>query len=253
MPQTIAFLGATGGCGLSTLARSLAAGHTCHALCRTPARLTTGLDTIYPSTPGANLTITQGDALDEAAVTKILVHPSDPTRLVDTIVFSIGSAFDAKRLAVENLTICADAMGVLLSVLDKLVGEGGGTRTYPRMVAISSTGISDKGRDYPLLVAPLYGWLLKGPHEDKKKMEALLRGGKGREWTLVRPMLLKDGKNEGKPIRAGVEDVEAGVVESREWGYFITRDDVGKWISENLIEGGGIEGKYLRKAVALTT
>ncbi|MBE3047039.1 hypothetical protein IMZ48_31835, partial [Candidatus Bathyarchaeota archaeon] len=70
-------------------------------------------------------------------------------------------------------------------------------------------------------------------------------------WTLVRPTMLKDGVSKaGTGIRVGVEDLEGGVVERRELGYVITRDDVGKWMFENLVEGEG-EG-FLKKAVSLT-
>lgn len=250
MPQTIAFLGATGGCGLSTIARSLSASHTCLALCRTPSRLTTALEAHYPGTPTSTLTVIEGNALDEPSVSRALTHPADPGRLVDAVVFSIGGAFDAWRLANDDPHVCEKAMKVLLSAMDSMVDKTGGT--YPRVISVSSTGISDKGRDVPLLLAPLYHVLLSAPHEDKRKMEELLRGGKGREWTLVRPTLLKDGVSKPKTeIRVGVENFETGVVERREVGYVITRDDVGRWMFENLVEGGG--GEYLRKAVSLTT
>lgn len=250
MPQAIAFLGATGGCGLATIARSLSASHACVALCRTPSRLTTSLERLYPGTPTSTLTIIEGNALDEAAVSRALTHPADPSRLVDVVVFSIGGAFDAKKLTNDDPNVCEKAMKVLLSALDGLVEKTGGK--YPRVIAVSSTGISDKGRDVPLLVVPLYHMLLSAPHEDKRRMEGLLRGGRGREWTLVRPALLKDGVSKaGTEIRVGVENFDTGVVERREVGYIITRDDVGRWMFENLVEGGGEE--YLRKAVSLTT
>lgn len=249
MPKTIAFFGATGGCGLAALARSLSASHTCQALCRNPSRLTTALSTNYPDAPTATLTITEGNAHDPAAVSKVLAHPTDPSRLVDLVVFNLGGVFNARKFALEDPTVCQTAMRTLLSTLDSLVGAGHGA--YPRIAAVSSTGISDKGRDFPLLIAPLYHIMLPGPHADKKEMEKALRGGRAREWTLVRPTLLKDGvNNPSKGIRVGVEDLEAGVLESLEMGYSITRDDVGKWIFENLVQKDGKE--YVRKAVSLT-
>lgn len=250
MSTTIAFLGATGGCGLSALARSLSASHTCHALCRTPSRLTAALDRSYPGTPRATLTITEGNAHNAAAVSKVLAHPADPARLVDLVVFTIGGAFDLRKLTLDDPAVCEKAMRTLLSALDALVGSGRGA--YPRVAVVSSTGVSDKGRDFPLLISPVFRILLPVPHADKKRMEAALRSARATDWTLVRPALLKDGVSApGTQIRVGVENLETGEVESREMGYFITRDDVGKWMFENLIQRDGRE--YLRKAVSLTS
>ena len=249
MSKTIAFLGSTGGCGLATLSRALSASHTCQALVRNPDKLTNALNTTYPGTPTSTLTIVQGNAHDADAVSRVLTHPSDPSRLVDLVVFTLGGVFNARKLNLEDPHVCETAMRTLLSALDTLVESGRGT--YPRLAVVSSTGISDKGRDFPLLIAPLYHMVLPAPHEDKRRMEGALRAGKVRDWTLVRPTLLKDGVTKaGTPIREGVENLDSGVVESREMGYFITRDDVGKWIFENLIQKSGEQ--YLRKAVSLT-
>lgn len=248
MTKAIAFLGATGGCGLATLSRSLSASHTCHALCRTPARLTTALETTYPGTPTSTLRITEGNALTSAAVTQVLTHPEDPNRLVDVVIFSIGGAFNAMKRANDDPTVCENSMRVLLSAIDALVERTGAP--HPHIAAVSSTGVSAHGRDFPLLVAPVYHILLPGPHADKRKMEVALKGARG-GWTAVRPAMLKDGVTPpGTKIRVGVEDLQKGVLESRETGYFITRDDVGKWMFQNFVEGDG--AVYSGKAVSLT-
>src|ERR1019366_9537450 len=83
--RAVAFFGASGGCGLSALKHTLAAGYHCIALCRSAPKLTA----LFPDRL-KNLTVIEGNAHDEAAVKKCLVHRSDPTALVDSIVFTIG-------------------------------------------------------------------------------------------------------------------------------------------------------------------
>ncbi len=244
--KTILFLGATGGVGLSALRRSLAANHTCIALCRTPSKLAALLPTPAP----ANLHLVEGNAHDEAALAKALVQPSDPAHLVDAIVFSIGAKPTLRGMS--DPTVCEVGMKAVLAALRKVKGDGvsGGK---PLLVAVSSTGISDAGRDLPLLMVPLYKVLLAGAHRDKKNMENLaIQGGEEGlvEWTLIRGSLYTDGPaTEGK-VREGMEDVVKGVVESEAIGYTISREDVGKWVFENLIQGDA--GKWAGKAATLS-
>ncbi len=55
-------------------------------------------------------------------------------------------------------------------------------------------------------------------------------------FVVVRPSLLTNGKaGGGRKVRVGTE--ERPVV-----GYMISREDVGVWIFENLVVGGGGEG-----------
>jgi len=245
--KTLLFLGATGGVGLSALRRALAADHTCVALCRTPSKLAA----LFPSAaPPANLHLVEGNAHDEAALAKALLVPSDKSRLVDGIVFSIGAKPTLRGM--DDPTVCEVGMTALLAALRKVRGDGA-TGAKPLLVAVSSTGISDAGRDLPLLMVPLYKLLLATAHRDKKRMEGLaVKGGEEGlvEWTLIRGSLYTDGPaTEGK-VREGMEDVVKGVVESEAVGYTISREDVGKWVFENLIEGDS--GKWFGKAATLT-
>jgi hypothetical protein len=100
-------------------------------------------------------------------------------------------------------------------------------------------------------MVPLYKGLLHTPHADKKAMERLLMGAGGEaEWVIVRGSLYTDGvATEGK-VRVGVEDPVKGVVVRKESvGYTISREDVGKWVFENCIEGGD---EFVDKAVMIT-
>ncbi|KAK3898129.1 oxidoreductase AflX [Staphylotrichum tortipilum] len=244
--KTLLFLGATGGVGLSALRRALAADHTCIALCRTPSKLAA----LLPSPTPANLHLVEGNAHDEAALAKALVAPSDKNRLVDGIVFSIGAKPTLRGM--DDPHVCEVGMKALLAALRKVKGDGV-TGGKPLLVAVSSTGISDAGRDLPLLMVPLYKVLLGTAHKDKKAMENLaIKGGEEGlvDWTLIRGSLYTDGPATEGNVREGMEDVVNGVVESEAVGYTISREDVGKWVFENLVKGDG--GKWFGKAATLT-
>ncbi|KAL2752358.1 hypothetical protein ACRALDRAFT_1065506 [Sodiomyces alcalophilus JCM 7366] len=245
-PRSIAFLGATGGSGRSALRHALAAGVTCIALCRNPSKLSAD----FPASSHPNLTIRQGNAHSTDDVSGILVDPSDPSRLVDAVSFSIGGAFDFSRMAIPDRDVCNKAMTALLEALRGLRARGVAGR--PRLSVVSTNGITER-RDFPLLAYPLYHYMLKIPHADKRIMEDALfaeaaRGGEGEAWTIVRPSLLTDGPLSGKTIRCSVHDPVAGTWDNDVIGWTISREDVGKWIWENVLR----DGKYLYKAVSIT-
>ncbi|KAH6612227.1 hypothetical protein B0J18DRAFT_76553 [Chaetomium sp. MPI-SDFR-AT-0129] len=283
MPKTILFLGATGGVGLSALRRALYAGHTCIALCRTPSNLTSQLPAeLVPSEAptnntntntnnNTNLHIITGNAHDPAALTRCFSTVPSP---IDTIVFSLG-AYPTLR-GMSDPHVCEKGMGVLLDVLraQRDTQESGRDYQPPHLIAISTTGISSLGRDIPLLVVPLYKVVLHTAHEDKRGMERLvvaagtgssyLPSEKGKQqtgtgetkgeglvrFTLVRGSLYTSGPETEGLVRVGVEDVGKGVVESRELGYTISREDVGKWVWEECIKVEG--GQWVGKAVGIT-
>ncbi|PKS13354.1 hypothetical protein jhhlp_000125 [Lomentospora prolificans] len=254
MSKSVAFFGASGGCGLSALRHSLIADFYCTALCRNPSRLTTGLSASSPnhgSVPQQKLTIVQGNAHSVDDVARCLVSPIDPLAIVDVIVFSIGSTFSWTTMKADDPNVCEKGTDAMLAALERLRAEGKSGR--PRIVVVSSTGISDFERDVPIAFLPLYA-AIKNPHVDKKKMERKIKAS-GEDWTVIRPSLLTDEDEKGKgirkpkEIRVGVEDLDNGV-ESKVVGYTITREDVGKWIFQNLVRKPG-EG-YLRKAVSIT-
>lgn len=238
---TIAFLGATGGCGLSALKRSVAAGQTCIALCRTPSKM----EAHFPHKP-ANLILKQGNAHDAVAVAEVLVRPSDPTTLVDAVNFSIGGVVNA-NLTMSDPDVCKKGITTLLEALDTLRANGLVGR--PLIAVVSTTGISQHGRDVPLLFAPLYHVGLKVPHADKKVAEEIMYRSAER-FVLVRPSLLQDGEKPERKIRIHVESEQG--VEHKEVGYFISREDVGRWMFENLLKDPLPKSRYERKAVGLT-
>ncbi|KAK1986105.1 hypothetical protein LZ30DRAFT_685676 [Colletotrichum cereale] len=244
-PKTLLFLGATGGCGLSALRRSLDAGLTCIALCRTPSKLASVLlPEQYP-----NLHIAQGNAHEAHVVARHVVSPLDASRFVDAVVFSIGSGFDMRKMNLEDVHVCEKGMAVLLGAVKRLRAEKG-VSGNPRILGLSSTGISKFGRDTPFIIAPLYKGLLHTPHEDKRAMEELLFAS-NEAWTVVRASLLTNGKEQPSgAVRVGVEDPLKGV-EQLAIGYTISREDVGRWIFENVLRKDGND-EYVRKVATVT-
>ncbi|KAJ6784034.1 hypothetical protein PWT90_00321 [Aphanocladium album] len=243
MPHTIAFIGASGGCGLAALQRAVAAGHTCIALCRKPEKM----DTHFPSKP-ANLVVLPGNAHDAASVSSCLVRPDDAARLVDAIHISVGGVLDLKTFTVDDPDVCKKATETVLAALKTLRDEKGCTGR-PLYTVISTTGISRFGRDVPWGMLPMYKWMLHQPHADKEVMEKQLVES-GERVVMVRPSFLKDVAQPEKKIRVGVEDPTKGV-EVKEIGYFISRDDVGRWVYENLLEDPD-KCQYEGKAVSIS-
>lgn len=245
MSKTITFFGASTGCGNFALKAALAQGHTCIALLRSPAKLAD----LAASNP--NLIIREGNAHDATAVAKCLTIPGDDSRLVDAIHFSIGGTMDPKTFKFTDPDVCKNGIAGLLEALTSLRRDWNAVGS-PLLAVVSTTGISDQKRDYPLAFYPLYHWMLATPHADKKVMEERLRAGTER-FIIVRPSLLIDGDKEGVKVREGLEDVSKGKLEKEEVGYTISRAAVGRWIYEKLLSvDEGAVRDWEGKAVSIT-
>ncbi|KAF4982525.1 hypothetical protein FZEAL_1876 [Fusarium zealandicum] len=238
--KTIAFFGATGGCGLSALKLAVENNYTCIALCRNPDKLSA----IFPDNP-SNLHAIKGNAHDAEAVASCLADPANPSRLVDTVCFTIGSPFNFSKLTSEDPHVCENGMNSLLKALSGLRQQG--KHGSPLLAVISTTGISKFQRDVPIAFLPLYK-ALHVPHADKRVMEDQLISSPER-WVAVRPSLLVDGAAPDHAIRVAIEDPVKGV-EKKEVGYTISREDVGRWVYENLLVGGSKQ--YEGKALGIT-
>jgi nucleoside-diphosphate-sugar epimerase len=242
---TIALFGATGGTGLSVLKNLLAANYTVRVLARTPSKLSNF------SSNCPNLTIIKGDIRSLPSLKETLLSNG---RVVDLVISAIGMVFQRQGLKFSSVDtyICEDGTRHIISALTELETKSkpdvqlpeGGTR----LILLSTTGISETGRDIPVAMVPLYHWLLSIPHKDKKKMEDLVVASK-RRFVIVRPSLLMDGKEQGmKKVRVGVATPGKKLDEGKlEIGYTINREDVGRWIVEKCVkeDGKNWEGKFV--------
>lgn len=237
-PQTIAFFGASGGVGLAALKHTLGTGRRCVALCRNPAKLRA----ILSPESHPNLEIVQGNAHDIAAVSKCLL--ARPGVLVDQVISTIGGAFVASKMTLDDPEVCRKGVATLLEALAALRRDGAVGKLH--VVVCSTTGMSRHGRDIPIAMIPFYHVLLKVPHQDKIIMEDRLIAS-GEEFTIVRPSLMLSEEPTTKVVRVGVEDPKGGR-ESAAIGYTITKGDAGKWIAENLIiKQDGYRNKIVSK------
>lgn len=203
---------------------------------RNPPKLTALLFErgVPPSTIESHLTISQGDVLNANDCKKALTLNH---RTPDIIISGIGVPPTG-----PEITTCTTAATNILSALPSLPSPSDGKK--PLLIALSTTGISNGPRDVPLLFAPLYHYLLANPHRDKRNMEKAILEHTDR-FVIVRPSLLTNGKAlGGTKIRVGTEERPAV-------GYTISREDVGRWVFENLVQGD--QGpEYVGKKVIIT-
>ncbi|KAF7596515.1 hypothetical protein BBP40_001387 [Aspergillus hancockii] len=251
--STVAFFGATGGCVLSCLILTLNAGRHCTALVRNPSKLQDMLQQhgVSDSIIKQNLTLIEGNVTDVAAVQQALLGPDNQP--VDFVISGIGGRMNFSNPiwpTLDDPTVCQTAMRTILTAARNL-------SQAPQLVVLSTTGISKK-RDLPVAMMPMYHWMLKVPHEDKRQMEALIHQEMERplgeraisDFIIVRPSFLTDGDGDG------MAKIKEGTEEQPAVGYVISRSDVGRWLFERVVRLGKLsreQSLYLGKAITITT
>ncbi|KAL4787601.1 hypothetical protein BJX76DRAFT_318473 [Aspergillus varians] len=247
---TLAFFGATGGCTLACLAPALQAGYNCVALVRTPKKLTDLLIArgIPATTLAHHLTIIEGSTTDLNAISKTLFPDNLPP--VSMILSGVGGAPDfSQPLSPKFIgkTICQDTVRNILDTLRFAHTQDTPREHKPVLVVISSTGLT-KERDIPLAMIPLYNWMLKVPHADKRVMEGLIFEEVNRpeaekvisDYVMIRPSYLTNGTSQREKLRVlkgqGEGQNTAVGISCPFVGYTVCRDDVGGFMFE-LVEG----------------
>lgn len=223
--MSLAVFGSSTGCGFFLLKKALENNVPTVALLRSPKKLTDKLS----ETEISKVKIVEGNAHDLNCVKQSIVDPNDSTKFVSTVVSAIGGLFNIKNFTIDDPHVCENGIKTLIKAINELKSKG--IKGDPKIIVLSTTGISKFQRDIPILMIPLYKLLLNQAHEDKKVLEDETIHS-GLKFTIVRPSLLTDGE-EPNPIRIGIEDPVKGV-EKKEIGYTISRKDVGHFIYDNL-------------------
>ena len=124
-----------------------------------------------PTTANSLVVIT-GSVTEIGAVKDTLVYESHPVYFIISGIGGRPSFENPLQSCLDNPTICQDATRAILTAATQ---EPPVSDNKPVLIVISTTGISQHGRDVPLVMLPLYHWALKVPHGDKAGMERLIR------------------------------------------------------------------------------
>ncbi|RHZ62015.1 uncharacterized protein CDV56_107835 [Aspergillus thermomutatus] len=259
--QRTAYFGATGGCANACLALSLKQGLKAVALARTPQKLHDMLlsQGISEKTISANLIIIQGDVTDVAPVKKTLMS-GDERKLVGKIVSGIGASPSFQLslrtpIKMDNPHICEKATETIIKALGEIYAEYPDERLRkPVITVVSTTGV-DGPYDVPCGFKRLYSIVLAVPHEDKRKLEELVKADAFKDESsrvfgggvIVRPSLLV---GDHSVASIGSKKLRVGTEESPAIGYTVHRACVGQWIFEEVVNKTEVD--WLGKAVTLT-
>jgi uncharacterized protein YbjT (DUF2867 family) len=167
-PSRLLIVGATGGTGRQLVKQALERGYVVTAFVRDPSRLQVD----HPQ-----LTVTQGDVLDEGAV-EAAVRGHE----------AVLSALGHKRFFYPTRILSAGTRNIVRAM---------DTHGVPRLICETSLGIGDSagrmGLYYTLFVIPVilpfYFW-------DKTRQERVIAGSNV-EWVIVRPAVLTNGDKRG--------------------------------------------------------
>ncbi|CAK1367964.1 uncharacterized protein RHO25_012833 [Cercospora beticola] len=242
--KTLAFFGATGGCAGTCLALALNAGYHSTALVRTPQKLKDVLKTknVSEDTIGKYLTILEGNATDPAGIRRTIAPEDNGGRIVDIIINGVGAAPKLqwsllKPVTIDQPTLCGDVTAAILKVARELSASSPASRK-PLFINVSTTGIPSEGKpwDVPVKFTWLYHYVLQQPHEDKRRVQVLVKEDSKSEqsgigsYVFVKPSLLMDGQ------ALGLGKVRVGTEDQPEIGNTIRRDDVGRFMFERLVK-----------------
>jgi len=224
--------------------------------------------------------LVKGDALGQEDCRKVweVAAEGEPEGVVDVLIFTVGGipSFSVTKGFVQNphnlVTKC------LLNVLCTLP-----TPYQTKIITISSTGLSKTSHaTLPLLLKPLYGYLLTVPHNDKLGSERLVSHCAGWEWdekdggigddvmgagwketeglppagalkdlaVVVRPALLTDGICVGDQEKKGKKKDQVGYrvqVGDLSGAWTISRKDVAHFLVEGVLKhwDDSYKGKFI--------
>ncbi|PPR02059.1 hypothetical protein CVT24_011158 [Panaeolus cyanescens] len=193
--------------------------------------------------------LVKGDALSPEDM-KNLWSEATKERPIDVILFTVGFTGNPKFHPLKGFLI--NPANLVTQALLNVLCTVPQTPALPKVVTLSTLGVTSTSRSAsPLLLKPLYGYLIAPAMDDKLGMERVIAHCAGWEWNLKdgepsdeimgadwrNPALLTDGecladgestKQSGKkPYRAVVGDVA---------GYTVSRKDVAHFVYEILTE-----------------
>jgi len=246
-------LGASRNIGYNASLRFLAKGNTVTFLLRSVATLENDQE-LKPYIESGKATLVKGDATSFDDVSAAWKKASSQGT-VDLVLFTVGgtqASFSiTKGILMTPHNLCTEA---ILTTQRVIVKSGA---PVPKFVVVSSTGLTRQSKAImPMLLRPLYSWMLHIAHEDKRGLEAVIHHGIGTPYeegetpgeailpagwqdslpaagwakhsVIIRASLLTDGEATGK-YRAAVGDFKSWTVARKDVAHFIAEELLVNW------------------------
>ncbi|MEM1316242.1 MAG: NAD(P)H-binding protein [Pseudomonadota bacterium] len=206
-PLRLLILGAAAGIGACAVRAALARGHRVRAFSRDPGRL---------EIDDARLERVAGDAREAAALEGAVDG-------MDAVLYCIGTPGAARGPFGAAVTLHSDVARALLPIL-----EAKGPR---RLIVVTGYGAGESRAAMSLPERTAHRLLLGRPYADKDRQEALIRAS-DLDWTLVRPVILRDSPGRG---------VYRVLSTPSEWrNGLIAREDVADFLVRRAEDGGAL-------------
>jgi len=243
-------LGASRNIGYHASLLALARGDAVTYLLRNPTKFEDDL-AVKPYIQSGHATLVKGDATSQEDVRKAWGIASSKAP-IDLVLFTIGPQ-DGKFHLLKGVIINPPNLCTisLLNVLRVIAP----TDSRPKLAIVSSTGVTTASHHHlPLVMRPIYSWMLPNAFADKRGMETMIHHAVGKEYdasetpgpdillkgweddlpppgwlksaVIIRPSFLTDGPMT-KNYRAVVGDNLTA--------YTISRTDVAHFIIEGLL------------------
>lgn len=247
--RVLAVFGGSGGCANSFTTLALQSGFRVRALARNPSRIYEMLlsqNEISQKTLDEQLVVIEGDATDREAVKRTLFvknNNENESEFVSFVFFGIGGSptlrFSLKNpVTLDNPWVCEKSMQAIIDSLNEVQrAQAQSSYVGPGLAIVSTTGISDGPIDVPFGLRWMYRFLLFVPHEDKRRMESIVKSAAEENLfsyaTTVRCSLLT-GDHKIKE-QSGDVSLKVGTSKNPTVGYTIPRTVVGGWMFENIL------------------
>lgn len=259
-------VGASRNIGYYAATRLLEHGATVTFLLRSPSAFD-GDEIIQKYVKSGKARLVKGDALNADDV----AHGWETARTaadgrIDAVLFTVGGLPNfkfSKGFILDPPNLCSKSFFNVLSTMPAELRE---SVSQPKFIVVASNGITHSShKQLPIVVKPLYSFLLESPHADKFALERLIAHCAGWEWSdgephpdvmplellsdanlpqlrhiiVLRPALLTDGackadKTEGSagktPYRAQGSDLKgAYTISRRDVAHFMTEKALRNW------------------------
>jgi len=268
MSENVLVLGGSRNIGYHAALRLLAAGATVTFLLRSTSVFDND-EVVQGYIKSGKARLIKGDGLIKDDV-KRAWEESGRDRPVDTVVFTVGGKpkfHVTKGFVLDPPNLVAMCF---LNLITTMPQPSEANPNQLKMIVITSLGLTPSThQSLPLLLRPVYSYLLDQPHKDKLGVERLAFHCMGREWPtgvpepaenimgsdwanreglpkfgsfsnviIVRPALLTDGEcvadklehaGKKKPYRVGSEEISGYTVSRKDVAHFIVEDALKNW------------------------